>query len=92
LSGQVQVYQGAFAEVFPQLIERKFCLAHIDCDFYSSVKDCMVFLREKLVPGGIALFDDYENQRWPGVKLALSEFIDTDALEILPDGQALWVK
>jgi predicted O-methyltransferase YrrM len=92
LSDQVQVYQGAFAEVFPQLNERKFCLAHIDCDFYSSVKDCLVFLREKLVPGGIAVFDDYGNQSWPGVKLALSEFIDSNALEVLPDGQALWVK
>jgi hypothetical protein len=92
LSDQVRVYQGAFAEVFPKLSDWKFCFAHIDCDFYSSVKDCILFLRERLVPGGIAVFDDYENQKWPGVKLALSEFMDSTALEVFPDGQALWVK
>lgn len=90
LSNWVTVHKGAFAEVFPSLGEAKFCFAHIDCDYYSSVKDCVDFLKERLVPGGIALFDDYGGDKWPGVKKALHELLDPDSLTILPSGQAYW--
>ena len=49
-------------------------------------------MQERLVPGGIAIFDDYGNHKWPGVKLALNELLAPEALEVLPDGQALWAK
>ena len=46
--------------------------AHIDCDWYESVRACLNHLRACMSPGGIAVVDDYND--WPGCELAVDEF------------------
>lgn len=46
--------------------------AHIDCDWYESVRICLNHLNENLSPGGAAVLDDYND--WDGCKTAVDEF------------------
>jgi hypothetical protein len=36
----------------------RFILCHVDCDWYTSHKQVLEFLTERLVPGAVLLFDD----------------------------------
>ena len=49
-------------------------LAHIDSDWYNSVKICLERIGPKLVSGGRMVIDDYDS--WSGCKKAVDEFLD----------------
>lgn len=48
-------------------------LAHIDCDWYSSVKTCLVRIDPWMSPGSIFVIDDYD--AWSGCREAVDEFL-----------------
>ena len=68
------VVKGFFADTLPKLRPRKYCFMFIDCDIYESHLDCLNALYEQLVPGGIVVFDDYAEPKWPGASRAVDEF------------------
>lgn len=47
-------------------------LAHIDCDWYDSVKVCLEHIVPKLVVGGILIIDDYYH--WSGAREAVDDY------------------
>ena len=47
-------------------------LAHIDCDWYDSVRVCLERIVPWLVPGGRLIFDDYDH--WSGGRQAVDDF------------------
>ncbi len=49
-------------------------LAHIDCDWYESVKVCLDRIVPRVVPGGVLVIDDYGS--WAGAKRAVDEYFD----------------
>jgi O-methyltransferase len=52
-------------------------IAHIDCDLYSSAKECLDFLTGRLADGAVMLFDDwfcYRGRPDHGVHLAFDEW------------------
>lgn len=51
-------------------------LAHIDCDWYESVKTCLTRISPQLVIGGRFIIDDYTD--WSGCKKAVDEFLDSN--------------
>ena len=51
--------------------------AHIDCDWYDSVKLCIERLADRVNPGGILLFDDYNS--FQGCRKAVDEWLPNDA-------------
>ncbi len=52
-------------------------LAHIDCDWYDSVKVCIDRILPHLVPGGRLIFDDFDH--WSGSRRAVEDcFRDRD--------------
>ena len=53
----------------------KFCFASLDCDIYESYKECLEFFYPRLVPGGVVLFDEYNDPPWPGCNKAVDEFL-----------------
>lgn len=58
-------------------------LAYIDCDYYSSTKDCLAFIKDKLQHGSLLAFDDwncYYSDPKRGQRLAFSEFEEEIAL------------
>lgn len=49
-------------------------LLHLDVDLYQSYRDCLDVLYPKVSPGGVILFDEYEDKEFPGAKKAVDEF------------------
>jgi hypothetical protein len=47
-------------------------LAHLDCDWYESVKVCLERVVPRLAPGGRIVIDDYDY--WVGCKRAVDEY------------------
>lgn len=67
---QIHFVQGLYEDSLQ--VNEPVALAHIDCDWYESVKVCLERIVPYLVPGGILVMDDY--YQWPGCKLAVDEF------------------
>jgi len=71
----IKACAGYFEYTLPDIAaNRVFCFAHIDCDVYDSYRTCLNLLYEKVVPGGIILFDEYNCPVWPGATKAVDEF------------------
>ncbi|MDF1608325.1 macrocin O-methyltransferase [Hoeflea sp. YIM 152468] len=68
------VVKGFFSDTLPKLVRRKFCFIFIDCDIYDSHLDCLNILYDQLVPGGLVMFDDYAQPKWPGASRAVDDF------------------
>ena len=70
---RVRLIKGLFHETLPKY-RGKIALLHLDCDLYESYTIALKYLYDKVVTGGIILFDEYNDQRWPGAKKAIDEF------------------
>ena len=68
------VVKGFFSDTLGRFADQRFCFMHIDCDLYESHLDCLNMLYDRLVPGGVAVFDDYAQAKWPGATKAVDEF------------------
>lgn len=57
----VQILAGVFPDETAHLIEpdARFRLCHIDVDVYQSARDIMAWVWDRMVPGGIVVYDDY---------------------------------
>ncbi|MBL8753584.1 MAG: class I SAM-dependent methyltransferase [Planctomycetes bacterium] len=63
-------------------------LAHIDCDWYDSVRVCIERLEPNLVPGAVVVFDDWSS--YSGCKRAVQEWRTRDPrLQILFERRSL---
>jgi len=60
-------------------------LAHVDCDQYESTLACCKLLGDRMVPGGVMVFDDYDVL--PGAKEAVDK-IFAGRVEISAQGKA----
>jgi len=70
----VRLIAGLFPAVVADLDET-FSFVHVDCDLYTSVRDCCAYFWPRLVPGGIMIFDDYVTKDCPGAREATDEFV-----------------
>jgi O-methyltransferase len=70
-----KLLQGIFPDDTASLIpvNTKFGLCHIDVDVYLSAKGCLEWVWDKLVPGGIVVFDDYGFHTCDGVTRLVNE-------------------
>jgi hypothetical protein len=76
-----------FSEYFGQKPATQIALLHIDVDVYEATNACLHHLYEKVVKGGIIVFDDYG--QIDGATKAINEFInslgkDTTIIQKLP--------
>ncbi len=69
-SDHIRLVKGLFEDTltgdFPVAV------AHIDCDWYQSVKTCLERIWPRLVPGGTLVIDDYYH--WSGCRRAVDEY------------------
>jgi len=60
--------------------EKPVALLHLDLDIYEPYKTALEFFWERLAPGGIVAFDEYNKaldvHKWPGAQCAINEFLD----------------
>ncbi|MEN8444230.1 MAG: TylF/MycF/NovP-related O-methyltransferase [Cyanobacteria bacterium J06555_13] len=66
----VHLVQGLFQDTIH--ISEPVALAHIDGDWYDSVKVCLERIAPHLAPGGVLIIDDYEH--WSGCRKAIDEY------------------
>jgi predicted O-methyltransferase YrrM len=57
-------------------VEEPVAFAHIDCDWYDSVKLCIERLAPRMSVGGVMLFDDYNS--FSGCRRAVDEWLARD--------------
>jgi len=70
-----KILKGIFPEDTAHLIPagEKFGLCHIDVDVYESSKDIVGWIWDKLIPGGVIVFDDYGFHSCNGVTRYVNE-------------------
>lgn len=75
LQDRVDLVAGYFEATLPTLPERRYSFVHLDCDIYEGYRDCLEYFYPRLEPGGIILFDEYNDPPWPGCNKAIDEFL-----------------
>jgi hypothetical protein len=73
--GNATLVKGFFRDTLLQHANRRFSFVHLDCDIYESYKECLAFFYPRTNPGGVILFDEYKDPRWPGCTKAIDEFL-----------------
>lgn len=72
---QPRIYAGWFNEIrvddLPELIR----FAHIDGDFFESIRDSLEHVYPRMVRGSVCIIDDYSWGGLPGVKQAADDFL-----------------
>lgn len=72
-------------------IDEPVALAHIDCDWYASVRTCIERIVPHLSPGGIIVFDDYKS--YSGCRRAVDEMLHQEpSLEIVFTDKSVGVR
>lgn len=90
-NGNVNVFKGIFPNENHEILSnKKFKFVHLDVDIYDSYVNCLNFFNDKMVKGGIIVFDDYNAGTCLGAKKAVDEFILLSGLQLNlgGDGQA----
>ena len=90
----IRYYPGFIPDTFTGLEGRNICFAHIDVDIYCSVLDSCHFVYDRLVSGGVIVFDDYGFPSCPGARMAVDEFFANkpEVPLVLQTGQAVMMK
>lgn len=71
---EVKLIPGFFEKTIPTYLPEKIALLHVDCDLYQSYKLVLGQSLPCMVSGGLIVFDEYDDKKWPGAKKAVDEF------------------
>ena len=71
----VTLVPGYFADTLETLPSASFSFVHLDCDIYESYIQTLKYFYPRMSPGGIILFDEYNDSCWPGCNLAVDKFL-----------------
>jgi hypothetical protein len=78
LRQRLVLVKGFFSETLPSYRGGPIVFLHADADLYASYKDILENLYERVVPGGVIVFDEYlntwEHAKFPGARKAIDEF------------------
>ncbi len=73
----VEILEGIFPDQTGHRLEgMKFRLCHIDVDVYQSAKDIVDWIWDRMIPGGIVLYDDYGFANCDGI----TEYVEEQML------------
>lgn len=69
-----EIIKGWFDETVPKAqFETDIAMLRLDCDWYDSVRVCLVNLFPKLIRGGLVILDDYYT--WDGCSRAVHDYL-----------------
>lgn len=91
-SDRVSFHPGFIPATLAPVSDRTYSFVHVDVDIHDAVRDCCSFFYERLVPGGVLLFDDYgfEIYRLAARKAVDDFFADKpESVLVLRTGQAI---
>jgi len=66
--------KGFLCDTVPSLPAKKIAFLHIDVDMYEGYRDALT-LYDRVSPGGVIAFDEYDRPNWPGATKAIDEFL-----------------
>lgn len=75
----IYLIEGLFQDTLS--IQETVAFAHIDCDWYDSVKTCIERITPQMTSGSIIIFDDYNS--YSGCKVAVDELIESDDFDVV---------
>jgi O-methyltransferase len=76
----VRLYKGWIPARFNEVSQKTFALVNLDLDLYEPIRDSLEFFFPRLSKGGVIVVDDYGTTEWPGVKKAVDQFLDANAV------------
>jgi len=85
IKNNVKIVKGFFAETLRSYQGNQIALLHIDADLYQSYKCVLEELFPKVIKGGVILFDEYDNPKFPGAKKAVDEYFQNTSYRISYD-------
>jgi hypothetical protein len=74
----ITLVKGYFNKVLNR-IKHDIDILYIDCDLYESYMDCLKQLYDKVVDGGVVIFDEYYSLKYPGARIAVNEFFKDES-------------
>lgn len=86
---RIRLVKGWFDETLPTY-EGSIALLHLDCDLYESYKLALETFYDKVQPGGVIMFDEYGDTRWPGATKAIDEFFSDKPETVQPHQKCTW--
>jgi O-methyltransferase len=91
---RVHVHKGWIPDAFRELPDSDWALVHVDVDLYRPTHDACEYFYERMLPGGVMLFDEYGFPTCRGEREAVDEFFSRchETPIVLPTGQALVLK
>lgn len=91
----IRIVPGCMPETFQGILDHRFSFVHVDANSYTTTLEICEFFYERLLPGGILLFDEYGELYFrTSEKRACDEFFKDKPEPIIPlsDGTAFVVK
>ena len=86
MENEIKIFEGFFEESLNNFEEdNKISFLHLDVDLYSSYKTCLEKLWDHMIIGGIVVFDEYHDKRWPDAKDAIDEFFKPRGIKVKLD-------
>jgi hypothetical protein len=77
---RVKLIKGNIEETVPRFVKEnpglRISLIHFDCDMYAPTKIGLDHFFPLIVPGGIAIFDEYGLRPWEGESAAVDEYFE----------------
>jgi hypothetical protein len=86
---RVRLVKGFFDKTV-STYEGRIALLHLDGDMYESYKTPLEALYDKVVKGGIIMFDEYDDPRWTGARKAIDEFFADKPERVIPHEKCNW--
>lgn len=78
----VEIVPGFFESTLANNMPAHIAFLHVDCDLYESTREVLECGFPRMSPGGVVLFDEYNEQRWPGATKAADELCSERGLTI----------
>lgn len=72
-SVRVEIVPGFFADTLDAHLPERIAFLHVDCDLYESTRDVLTHALPHMSPGAVIIFDEYDDERWPGARQAADE-------------------
>ena len=93
-AGLATILKGWVPQTFAEVSSDRFAYVHVDVDLYDPALACCRFFHDRLVPGGVLIFDDYGFPSCRGERHAVDQFFadQPESPIVLPTGQAIVIK
>jgi hypothetical protein len=88
IASHVKLVKGFFEDTLGLYDGSPITILHIDADLYDSYKIVLEKLFPFVVRGGIVLFDEYAEVKWPGATQAVDEFLKGKPYKLKKDEES----